>query len=409
MTQVPEKAQAVTKDRMAIVCSTYRNPAKPSLTRLYGIMSLIDQIQHQSLDADTRIVIVDDSPTKHPFIEGLGGALGDQLMYFHVPERNNLPADVKKAFGQAAAFIPNDKALNQCKFWQSQLQQVKAWESFLPFDYEFAKTYKLDMVGQMLAPRPTIGMKKNFGCAAYAEATGSVPDVYVYVDDDDLRSPDYLQIVRDGIKGHDFARVIKTFCHNVSPEADQRVWGEIDFQLAQDPNGNWSIPKDVMESKAYKYEDGKLHSRPVHDLYTRNLMLAWPIISHDGALHNYTGKIWERAVKEFGGFFPTSFSEDIITHRNMSKLSGFSSAKIEVTEAPFIRCSDGRNASEFYCTKIMDKSEVPAWANTALQPLYRATDLALPYEVHEEILRDLGREYAKTRSVDVSRIKGPSL
>jgi hypothetical protein len=52
---------------------------------------------------------------------------------------------------------------------------------------------------------------------------------------------------------------------------------------------------------------------------------------------------------------------------------------------------------------------VPAWANTALQPLYRATDLALPYELHEEILRDLGREYAKTRSVDVSRIKGPSL
>jgi hypothetical protein len=412
MTQVPEKAQAVTntaKDRMAIICSTYRNPAKPSLTRLYGIMSLIDQIQHQSLDADTRVVIVDDSPAIHPFIDGLNGALGDRLMYFHLPERNNLPAGIKKAFQQAAGFMPSDAALKGDKFWQGQLQQVKAWESFLPFDYEFAKTYKLDMVGQVMAPRPTIGMKKNFGCAAYAEATGSVPDVYVYVDDDDLRSPDYLKIVRDGIKGHDFARVIKTYCHNVSPDADQRFWGEIDFQLENDANGNWVIPQHVMDSQAYKYENGVLHSRPVHDLYSRNLMLSWPIISHDGALHNYTGKIWERAAKEFGGFFPTSFSEDIITHRNMSRLSGFSTARIDVAQAPFIRCSDGRNASEFYCTRIMDKSAVPAWCNTALAPLYKATDLSLPYEAHEEILRNLGREYAKTRNVDVSRIKGPSL
>lgn len=397
------------QDRLAVVCSTYRNPEKPSLTRLYGIMSLIDQVRNQTLKADTRVVIVDDSAEPHPFIEGLNGALGDDLMYFHLPERNNLPASVRQKFNFAAGFFPKDADFQNDPFWKGQVQQVKAWESFLPFDYEFAKKFKIDMAGQLLAPRPTIGMKKNFGCAAYAEATGSVPDVYVYVDDDDLRSPDYLKIVRDGIKGHDFARVTKTFCHNVSPEAKHRFWGEIDFKLDKDINGNWFIPAEVMESRAYKYEDGILIDRPVHDLYQRNLMLAWPIISHDGALHNYTGAIWQRAVKEFGGFFPTSFSEDIITHKNMSRLSGFSDAKIDVAESPFIRCSDGRNASEFYCSKVMTQADIPAWCHDALAPLYKATDLALPYAAHEEILRNLGRAYARTGRLDLSRVKGPSI
>ncbi|MBI2233594.1 MAG: hypothetical protein HYU57_01060 [Micavibrio aeruginosavorus] len=395
-------------DRIAVVCSTYRNPEKPSLTRLYGIMSLIDQVRNQSLQADTRIVIVDDSAEKHPFVEGLGNALGDDLMYFHVPSRNNLPRGLAKKFNYAAGFFPKDADFQQDPFWKTQLQEVKAWESFLPFDYEFAKKFKIDMAGQLLAPRPTIGMKKNFGCAAYAEAAGSVPDVFVYVDDDDLRSPDYLRIVRDGIQGFDFARVTKTLCHNVSPEAQHRFWGEIDFQVQKDINGNWFIPPEVMDSRAYKYEDGILIDRPVHDLYQRNLLLAWPIISHDGALHNYTGAIWERAAKEFGGFFPTSFSEDIITHKKMSRLSGFRDAKIEVAESPFIRCSDGRNASEFYCTKVVDKADVPVWANGALAPLYKATDLGLPYAAHEEILRDLGRHYAKTGQLDLSRIKPPA-
>ena len=238
------------------------------------------------------------------------------------------------------------------------------------------------MPGQMLALRPTIGMKKNFGCAAYTEATGVLPDVFVYVDDDDLRSPDYLKIVRDGIAGHDFARVTKTFCHNVSPEHQHRVWGEIDFQLQKDVNNNWSIPAAIMESTTYKYENGIMTERPVHDLYTRNLMLAWPIISHDGALHNYTGDIWNRGVQAFGGFFPTSFSEDIITFKRMSTLSGFSAAKIDGAEAPFIRCSDGRNASDFYSTAILNSKAVPTWCHAALAPLYKATDAKLGLKAH---------------------------
>ena len=393
------------KERIAVVCSTYRNPDKPSLTRLYGIMSLIDQVQNQNYDGDVRIVIVDDSPTPHPFITGLNGALGDRLMYFHTPERANLSPDIHKNFATAASFFPTDHDFKSNPFWQNKLQQAKDWQNFLPFDYEFAKHFKIDMPGQMLNARPTIGMKKNFGCAAYADAVGSVPDIYVYVDDDYLRSPDYLQIVSDGIKDHDFARVIKTYCHNVSPDAEHRFWGEIDFQLYKDSNNNWAIPNDVMESQALKYEDGQLISRPVYDLYQRNLMLAWPILGHDGALHNYRGSTWQKAAHEFGGFFPTSFSEDIITHKMMHQLPGFSAAKIEVDQAPFIRCSDGRNASDFYCTSVVDQTTLPAWTKDALAPLYRAVALGTDEAVHAAILHKMGRDYAQTGVLDTNLIK----
>lgn len=380
---------------IAVVCSTYRNPEKPSLTRLYGIYSLIDQIRSQNYDGDVKIVIVDDSNEPHPFIEGLRGDLGDQLSYFHVPRRNLLSDTIKRDFSYAASFLPTDEQLATSNVWREHLSRAEAWQNYLPFDYEFAKNFKLDLPGQIRAERPTIGMKKNFGCAAYLEKFGQLPDIFVYVDDDDLRSPDYLQIVADGIKGNNFARVAKTFCHNVSPDPEHRVWAEIDFQFQQDVNGQWYIPAAVMDSNSYKYHDGGIIERPVHDLYARNLLLAWPIISHDGALHNYTGETWHQAAKEFGGFFPTSFSEDIITHRMMHQLPGFKAAKIEVQDPPFIRCSDGRNASDFYATKILTADEVPEWCHLALKPLYEAVAAPQIAEYHTDKLRETGRQYLK--------------
>lgn len=390
--------------KIAVVCSTYRNPDKPSLTRLYGIASLIDQIRHQQFSGQASVVIVDDSPEMHPFVEGLGGALGSSLMYFHVPERNNPPQEIRKRFQYATGFLPSDDALQNDPVWINKIKEATQWQTFLPFDYEFAKTAKIDMPGQMLSARPTIGMKKNFGCAAYTEATGGLPDTFVYVDDDDLRSAEYLDIVQKGIAGHSFARVTKTFCHNISADPAHRAWGEIDFKLQKDINGNWAIPSDVMDGDAYKYESGILIQRPVHDLYSRNLMLAWPVISHDGALHNYTGDTWYRGAQQFGGFFPTSFSEDIITFKRMSSLSGFSAAKIEVDQSPFIRCSDGRNASDFYCTRPLKEEDIPAWCQEALSPLYRATDASLPIEAHDDILFRMGRAYARTGALDLSLI-----
>ncbi len=398
----------MTTNKMAVICCTYRNPEKPSLARLYGIMSLIDQIQNQSFKGDVKIVIVDDSPEPHPFIQGLANAMDDRLLYFHVPERNNLPLSVQQNFAKAAGFFPKDEDFKANPYWKNKIEEAQAWHDFLPFDDEFAKTFRIDLPGQMLSPRPTLGMKRNFGCSAYVEATGSLPDVFVHVDDDDHRSPDYLQIVWDGIQGYNFARVAKTFCHNVSPDPMHRVWGEIDFDPQIDINNNWIIPADIRQGKAYKYHEGRFIERPVTDLYPRNLLLSWPLISHDGCLHNYSGETWKKAVQEFGGIYPSTFSDDILTYRNISRLKGFKAAKIAVAEAPFIRCSDGRNASDFYATKIMDGKDVPSWCNDALAPLYRATDLSVPYATHNKILHDLGRTYARTGKIDLSAIQRPA-
>jgi hypothetical protein len=47
---------------VAVVCSTYRAPGKESLTRLYGIPSLIEQTFSQNYGGPVHLVIVDDSP-----------------------------------------------------------------------------------------------------------------------------------------------------------------------------------------------------------------------------------------------------------------------------------------------------------------------------------------------------------
>lgn len=354
---------------IAVVCSTYRNPEKDNTVREYGIMKLVDQIFNQDYKGGkVTLIIVDDSAEPHPFLNKIKDNLGDRFMYLHVPSRNNISDEYRKKYPRACEFIPNDKAMNS-NHWKVEKLKVAAWENFLPFDYEFAKQYKIDMVGQMMGERPTIGMKKNFGCMAYCEATGSQPSIFTFVDDDDLRSPDYLSTVEKHLGDEGFARMTKTYAYNYSNNEADRIWGEIDFQLTEDVNGKWFIPNDVMDSDCFKVDDGQIITRPVHDLYQRNLQLAWPVIGHDGALHNYAGNTWLFAAENFGGFFPTSFSEDIITHHMMEK-HGVTTSTIPVDEPRFIRCADGRNASDFYATKLLEEDGISPWAKESIAGFY---------------------------------------
>jgi hypothetical protein len=206
------------KKTVGVICSTYRDPNKPSLTRLYGIASLVEQVLNQNFDGDIKLFIVDDSPEPHPFLEGLGDKLAGKVFYYHIPERNSLQSQITEELPEASKFFPKDDDFEKDPYWKDIIRQVEDWKKFLPFDYEFAKTFTVDMTQQVLASRPTIGMKKNFACGAYREIVGNVPDVFVYVDDDDFRSPDYIQTVVDGIKGSNFARMTRTFVHNIAEE-----------------------------------------------------------------------------------------------------------------------------------------------------------------------------------------------
>lgn len=393
------------KKNVGVICSTYRDPKKPSLTRLYGIASLIDQCLNQEFDGNISVFIVDDSPEPHPFLQGLSEKLQGTVFYFHLPERNNLPANITNNYPTASRFFPKDSDFKNDPFWIDKIAQVESWKHFLPFDYEFAKTFSVDMLRQVTDLRPTIGMKKNFACGAYQDHFQKLPDTFIYVDDDDFRSPEYISRVVDGIKGANFARMTQTYVHNISENPKNKFWAEVDFQVSQDHNGNWYIPNDVMNSDCFKFEDGKIIKRPVSDLYARNLLLAWPIISHDGALHSYTGETWGKAAKEFGGFFPTSFSEDIITHKMMHQLSGFKTAKIDVSQPHFLRCSDGNNCSDFYVTKTLGESVMPQWVHDSLSPLYEALELGRDPDLHHERLIRMGKEFGKKGNFKLSSLQ----
>ncbi len=380
---------------VAVVCSTFRNPDKPSALRLIGTSMLAHQMLNQDFEGDIKIVIVDDSADPHPFFANLPEAYRDNIIYLHTPSRENVPAGIQERYPEACKFYPKDEDFEKDTFWRAKCMQVEAWMNFLPFDYEFAKTFSVNMLEQVKAERPTIGMKKNLGCQAYIEHTGQVPDVFVFADDDDFHAPNYVSQVVDALGSADFARMIHTYAHNVSPDPQHQFWGEINFRPYKDANGNWMLPDEIMDAEAYKYEDGEVIKRPVHDLYQRNLLNAWPILSHDGALHNYTGKAWVAARDKFGGFFPTSFSEDIITHRLMHQLPNFNSKSIEVEAPAFLRCSDGRNCSDFYVTDVIDNSTVlPEWIDKSLRPVYQSHRYS--YEEVEELLADIGVSYDPT-------------
>ncbi len=397
-------AQTKPKQKVGVICSTYRDPQKPSLTRLYGIASLIEQVLEQDFDGDAKIFIVDDSPEPHPFLIGLGDKLKDKVFYFHTPKRNSVSPEIAKQFPEATKFFPKDEDFDNNPYWTDIIKQVKDWKRFLPFDYEFAKTFSVDMVQQVLAPRPTIGMKKNFACQAYIEKFGEAPDAFIYVDDDDFRSPTYIRDVLAGIEGANFARMTKTFVHNIAEEDANKFWAEIDFQPQQDSHGNWYLPDEVMDSDCYKFDKGEIVTRPTSDLYARNLLLAWPIISHDGALHNYTGETWVKASEEFGGFFPTSFSEDIITHKMMHGLSGFNTKNIDVETPQFLRCSDGRNCSDFYVTSVSSAVDMPQWVHDSIAPLYSALKKGRDYHMHSERLLKIGEQYQSKQSLRLPRL-----
>lgn len=378
---------------VAVVCSTYRDPNKDNSVREYGIMKLVEQVFSQNYDqGEITLIIVDDSPEPHPFIDKVKEKLGDKLIYHHVPSRNNISDEIKLKYPRACEFLPSDNDLETPK-WKAVIAHVDAWQNFLPFDYMFARENKIDMSGQIRNDRPTIGMKKNMGCMSYVEAKGAAPKVFVFVDDDDLRSPDYISEVVSKMPERGFGRMTKTYAYNYSGEEKGRIWGEIDFQVESDVNGNWFIPNDVMESPCFKVaEGGNIIERPVHDLYQRNLLLAWPLISHDGALHNYTGDVWLEAAEKFGGFFPTSFSEDIITHKRMKEKLDIETRRIDVEEAHFIRCADGRNASDFYATKVLDaETDVASWAKDAIEGFYKYVDLKP--EQREDYMRKVAKLY----------------
>lgn len=453
----------VVKKTIGVVCSTYRNPDKDALVRLYGVVSLFDQMSKQKFNGDIKIALVDDSPEPHPFYEAIKEKFKDTLVYIHVPKRDNsgvnslfLPSDDvlaaayqqdilerikagEKIFTPELKLVRKDFALtalewdqivgkkegteisdiernslettikadtrDEVVFWKSRLQEMRGFAALIPFEESYP--IQTNIFAQIFQPRPTIGMKKNLGVAALEERFGNL-DAFVFCDDDDMHSPDYVQKSIDALQGHGFTRMTKYLTHVFTDDPAKRLWGEYDLPMKQDATGYW-VPavKGAGSTIICANGDGTTSERKLisGDL-SRLIPLVWPIISHEGALHTYSGETWRKSLDVSGGFPPVSFSEDIIYFRMLKDHFGteFKAVVTPVDEPCFLRMADGNNASMIYWMKNMTASDVPAWAKESLVLLESA--MKARKEAHPDILKRLGQAYCLTGEIDLSAFQG---
>jgi hypothetical protein len=454
---------------VGVVCSTYRKPGEEPLVRLYGVVSLFDQMMKQSYDGDIKIALVDDSAEPHPFYMAVAEKYKDRLVYVHIPSRDTAASEMHANYPQASKFVPSnavlataysldlaerlakggriikaelkiaggdfnlspsewdqvvgkinadyvsDKEAAQLQmtlpvssanplvnFWKARIGETRSFARFLPFEADYP--IQTNLFSQMFLERPAIGMKKNVGVQALAEAFGKF-DAVVFADDDDHHSPDYVRQSVAGLEDHDFARMMRYLTLRFNKEASQQRWGEYDLPITPDNNGYWVLPPDVLnQAMICNHPDGTLFEKSIGSKFSRPVMMAWPTISHDGALHSYSFNAWERSVEKFGGAIPTSFCEDIIYYRMMQdRLDGGVKARVVPVDAPsFIRIADGGNASVIEWMRTIETKDVPLWAQQALAPLNAAVQVK--NTPHSHILRRLGETYAATGALDLSLI-----
>ena len=431
--------------KVAVTCSTYRNPENDPFIRTYGVVSLINQMLNQNFDGEVCISLIDDSPTPHVFAQKVSDALPDQVSYVHVTDRHQLRGILEQEAPERAMLVPTDSDLQRASilllrqmveqrlpvttgdlklaqgnfdlneaewdallgwtkpeivsperaahflgtqnidalqadenanFWMQRLGEVRSYGSLVPFEEDYpiqTNTYK-----QVFEERPTIGMKKNAGNAIAAACFGK-PDVLVYADDDDQHGPDYVSRVVNALGQNDFTRMTRyfTYIFNADPGAAQP--GVFNLPIIKQQNNYWALTHEGKEQTRYMWlpEEGRFNdTTTIGEKFSRPVSLAWPILSHEGALHTYRYATWEESLSGIGGAFPASFCEDIIGYRALKDSLGdrFRDVltPVEPGEESFIRIADGNNASVIEVTGHIEVSEMPDWARDSLNFLHAA-------------------------------------
>lgn len=455
--------------KVGVVCVTYRNPDHDSLVREYGTISLVEQMLGQDFDGSVKLCIVDSSPAPHPFFDELGDALSDRLLYLNIPSRNGLAEDFRGGFPKAMRFIPDDRTLQNAmqahirnrlkngrlvtegelklatgdfslsaeewdeivgkrsaarpfsnefrvaaknfpatdsddvQFWKNRIGELRGFARFVPFEKDYP--IQTNILSQLFADRPAIGIKKNAGVQALAEKFGDL-DAVIFSDDDDHHAPDYVRRNVTALENADFARMTRYYTHLFGRKDDPNNWGIFHLDIVKDDNDYWVLSQEQEDRDMYCLGPDGVFAKRMSSKFSRPVTMAWPILSHEGALHSYSFKAWQRSVDAFGGAIPTSFCEDMIYYRQMKDHFGksFRDALVPVpngTEA-FVRIADGRNASVIEWNETIDKNTMPAWTSRALRHLNAAVE-AGPAARKEAVFRDLARQYAKTGRMDVAQ------
>ncbi|MFA5592784.1 MAG: hypothetical protein WC989_05680 [Micavibrio sp.] len=456
--------------KVGVVCATYRNPEHDSLVREYGTISLVEQMLGQDFDGSIKVCIVDSSPTPHPFFDELGDNYSDHLLYIHLPSRDQLPEEFKQNFPKAARFVPDNATLQQAAqldvaerianrrpvlegdlklaqgdfglsadewnelvgkrnagrthigefraasgaalapeqqahaaFWKERLREVRGMARFVPFEKDYP--IQTNILSQVFGERPSIGMKKNVGVQVLAEKFGKL-DAIIFSDDDDHHAPDYVRRNVEALENAEFARMTRYYTHLFGRKEEPNNWGVFHLDIVKDDNDYWVLSAEQEEKDMYCLGPDGVFTKQIGGKFSRPVTMAWPILSHEGALHSYSFEAWERSVEAFGGAVPVSFCEDIIYYRQMKDHFGksFRDSLVEVpagSEA-FIRIADGRNASIIEWSETVDRNSMPAWTSHALRHLNAAVT-AGPAARAEGVFRDLARQYAGTGTMDVGK------
>ncbi len=352
------------------MCPTYRVEDSQFNLRLFGVVSLIKQMKNQSFDGDIKICVVDTSSKPHPFFKYFDNDLSNDILYFHIPERNNIDKKIKDNFPYATSFIPTDDDKKTDR-WKRIIDINIAWDKFIPWDRNYPT--KSTMEQQISWPRPTIGMGRNFSIASLFEKFGDA-DYIAYADDDDFRSNDYIKDIIDNIGDNDFVRMMKFYTYHMPKD----LWGLYDVNLKKDINGNWLPAKETEETVLYNGNEGTNYKEyHLYERFTPLLSLAFPHLSCDGALQAFKFNLWQNMLDEFGGIPITSICEDVVFYRNCKDYFGhnFKSDEIKVKGNPsFLKVADGENATVLEWNYPLKENEVDDWATEYIK-LYRKINL----------------------------------
>ncbi len=455
--------------RVGVVCATYRDPGKDSLVRLYGVVSLLDQMRRQKGGHDIKLALVDDSPEPHPFYEEIAEAFADSVIYIHAPDRNSLSAILRHEYPQSSIFVPTDEILQKASrlelaarlkngetvfkpdyrlacgefdlnkdewdyvidrkpapgslvigklssaflenalssgddenvaFWAKRIAQVRTFAKYLPFESDYP--VQTNIFSQIFQVRPTIGMKKNVGVAAIADRFGEF-DAIVFADDDDHHGPDYVARSIEALGEGHFTRMTRYLTYILHNDETRQIPGIFELKIKKDFNGYWDLPSLEEKRKMHCWHpEGYVYDHIIGKKFSRPVNIAWPILSHEGALHTYSFAAWKKAVSIFGGAVPVSFCEDLLFYRMMKDSFGCEFddriTEIKPGEESFIRMADGRNESVIEWMETIRLEDFPQWGKEAMSILNAAKKM--DPKSHRHALQLMARKYITEGCLD---------
>jgi hypothetical protein len=258
------------------------------------------------------------------------------------------------------------------QFWAKRIQETMDIAGFVPFEDDYP--IQTNIFSQIFGTRPAIGMKKNYGIQALVDK-GFSPEAIVFSDDDDHHAPDYVAKSIAALGNNDFTRMTRYITHifNAKDNTKDHEWGIFDLRIEKDSNGYWRLDQTQNQETLHRInpENGELYTLPMGKKFSRLVTMAWPILSHEGALHTYSIDAWKKSVDAFGGCAPVSFCEDIIYYRRNKDFFG---NNFKDTHTPtdkgnetFIRVYDGTNSSVPEITEAMLAHNTPAWAQKSVK------------------------------------------